>query len=201
VAVLGLAGIGVRDSGGTLGRAGVVTTSVDGPELAPADEPTAEDRAAAIRALAHPDRLRQVFGSALYSSPDAQAQAQVVCTLVARLLQCRHAAVSLLAADRAITVATEVNADRVEVALAQAVCQMVVHVGRPYVIVDATTNALLDVSVVKQGVLRCYLGAPLVLHGQVVGALCVYGQDRRPWTVPEVELVQAFAAILTTGQP
>lgn len=162
--------------------------------------PTDEERRDAIRALAHPDRLREVFASALFRDDyGIRDQAQAICTLVARLLKCQHAAVNLLTDDRQIAVVTA-GADLAPAVkgLNQSVCQHVVTMGEPYIVVDACENALINhTELVKKGLLRCYLGVPLVRHRkQVIGALCVFDSTTRQWSLDDVTLLQAFADLL-----
>lgn len=161
-------------------------------------EPTAQERADALRALANPDRLRAVFGSVLYRDDSALVRARNLCTMAGRLLRCEHVAVNLLTSDQQITVAISAgSADPNPKPVQQAVCQYVTVRGQSFIIVDAEANLELDASqVMIEAGMRCYLGVPLVHDGQVIGALCAYGGSARQWTLDEVRLLQAWAEVL-----
>lgn len=161
-------------------------------------EPTEQERRDALRVLAHPVRLKEVFGSVLYKPGTAQEKARDICTLVARLMRCEHAAVNLLTADSEVTVAVETGRTLpLPHELNQSVCQYVVTTGEPFVVVDACENRLLTpLEALAAHNMRCYLGVPLVHGTQVIGALCVYGAASRQWTLDEVTMMQAWAEVL-----
>lgn len=169
-------------------------TDVDG--LAPeSPAPSSDEWRDAIRVLANVDRLREVFGSALYQRK-LEVQAQNICTMVARLLRCPYAAVDLITGDSQVAIAARGFA-AAKAPLSQSICQYVVAMGEPYVIVDASKNKrLTGVDLVANGTLVCYLGAPLVRKDQVIGALCVFDSSDRRWTLDEVSLLTAFAQLL-----
>lgn len=158
----------------------------------PADD---QEWADAVRVLANPDRLKEVFASALYRGGMVE-RAQTVCTLAARMLRCDYAAVDLITDEHAVAIATVGLAAGI-VPVTQSVCRYAVASGKPFMVVDAAENRrLIEIELVANGVLRCYLGAPLVRGDQVIGALCVFSPQTREFTENEVELLVSFAAVL-----
>jgi GAF domain-containing protein len=65
--------------------------------------------------------------------------------------------------------------------------------GRPVVIKDSLTNLMLADNPHVE-VVRTYLGIPLVVRDEVVGALCVYDSEPREWTDEDERELAAMAA-------
>ena len=110
--------------------------------------------------------------------------------LAADLLSAPHCQVSLIAEDQVVAsvfgldLAPEQRTSPADDSL----CSVTVELGAPFVVGDARLDERVrDLPAVVDGVLRGYLGVPLVTQtGLVLGALCVFDPQPRTWTSHDV---------------
>lgn len=83
-------------------------------------------------------------------------------------------------------------------ALEDSLCTVTVLSGDVLVAADARSHPwLVDLPPVVSGAVGSYLGVPLLLaDGTAVGALCVYGPDKREWSARDVGLTCDVADIV-----
>ena len=124
-----------------------------------------------------------------------------VTRLVRGVLDVPVCLVSLIDEDRQVFKSAaglaEPWATRRETPLTHSFCRHVVAADAPLVVTDARTDprvrgnpAIDELKVVA------YLGVPLRLSGQPIGALCAIADSPRAWTEREVDLMHDFAAII-----
>jgi signal transduction histidine kinase len=79
-------------------------------------------------------------------------------------------------------------------------CQYAVQSSAPLVIGDTAGDPLYrKVPTVKSLGVAAYLGVPLVIEGQPIGALCVIDRKPRAWTAREVQALTDLAAVALDG--
>lgn len=77
---------------------------------------------------------------------------------------------------------------------ADSLCTVTVEAAETVVVGDAHTDPRVrDLPPVASGAVGSYLGVPVLSAGHVVGALCVFSAEVRPWTAEEVEIVEHLA--------
>jgi PAS domain S-box-containing protein len=116
---------------------------------------------------------------------------------VARLLGAPSAQVSVISDVQTVVGGTGAGAHAVgiESPAADSLCTVTVGAAEPVRVDDATRDPrVADLSPVAGGGVGAYLGVPLLAHGHVVGALCVYGPEPRTWSDDEVRLLEVLAA-------
>jgi len=116
--------------------------------------------------------------------------------LAAQLLGTSSAQVSLLTDVDAVAGGTGAEAHRAgdENALDQALCSLTAAAGAPLAIPDTWSDARVShLTPVTTGGLRSYLGVPLTVGAEVVGAVCVGGPDVRQWSAQDVDVLQQVA--------
>ncbi|MGZ6734712.1 MAG: SpoIIE family protein phosphatase [Nocardioides sp.] len=115
--------------------------------------------------------------------------------LAARIMSASAAQISLIdeeqhvvgAAGRAVTLPGRIP-------VTQSLCARVASDGEPLRIADAAIDPrVADLRPVTHGVLGAYLGVPLRVAGVVVGALCVFEETPRSWTVEEEGVLESLA--------
>ena len=124
-------------------------------------------------------------------------------TLAARVLATPIGSVSLVDADRQVQAAhyglPAAIPPGAETPLDMSFCRFTVAVARVIAIddtrLDPRTRAMR--SVTELGI-HAYLGAPLVLYGEPIGALCVMDRAPRAWTDGDAETLLALGAAVTT---
>lgn len=147
-------------------------------------------------AVADPDRLRAVYGSAFFDA-DRQQQIQSVCAAAAQLLEADRGSVVMIVEDEAVVVASTRAGEAVAHPVKQSYCQNLVRTGEPLSIEDSTTHALVCTTEASMvGGVRSYLGVPLVRKSQIIGALCVWCYRERTWKPAEVSVLTSFASAL-----
>ncbi|WP_282944472.1 SpoIIE family protein phosphatase [Cellulomonas endometrii] len=119
--------------------------------------------------------------------------------LASRLLAAPASQVSLLGEDfqtvgAAGGIITGATGQRTQIA--DSVCRITAGLGTPLVVPDATVDQRLrEITAVNDGLVRAYLGVPLVgKDGRVVGAMCVYDAQVRAWSRDDVLLLSDLAA-------
>jgi GAF domain-containing protein len=147
-------------------------------------------------AINDPERLRAVYGSTFFDA-DRQQQIESVCAAAAQLLEADRGSVVMIVEDEAIVIASTRAGEAVAHPVKQSYCQNLVKTGEPLCISDSTTHALVCMTEASMvGGVRSYLGVPLVRHGQIIGALCVWCYRDRSWNSAEVSVLTSFAAAL-----
>ena len=144
------------------------------------------------RRLQDPARLSAVT-AALGLVPWHQ-QARTIAELARQMLRTEIAEVNLVSDTTMHCIASAGGAER-EVAVGLSFCQHAVGTGRSVVVYESTTHPLVADSPAAQR-LHCYLGIPLTVDGQVLGALCVAGEEPREWTELEISLLTELAETL-----
>ncbi len=77
----------------------------------------------------------------------------------------------------------------------ESVCAVTVAEGGPLVVSDATTDSRTrHLPPVHDGTVGTYLGIPLMVRGQAVGSLCVYGPEVRTWEDHDLALLRQLSA-------
>lgn len=75
------------------------------------------------------------------------------------------------------------------------VCAVTVAEGEPLVVSDASRDPRTQhLAPVRDGVVGAYLGIPLLVRGQLVGSLCVYGPEPHTWSDRDLALLQQLSA-------
>lgn len=146
--------------------------------------------------LADPSRL-----DALAQAPWQGAwrdRARVLVRLAAQMLGVDIAEVNLVSDRLMECVASAADDERV-LPVRESFCQHVVGTGGAVVVYDSLTSPLLA-GHPSAAVARSYLGLPLTSHGQVLGALCVVGEQPHRWTDVEVCLLTELADALMEGE-
>lgn len=85
-----------------------------------------------------------------------------------------------------------------QTALSFSLCQYVVMDRKPLVVGDLRRDPRLrtNLAVTELG-FTSYLGAPLIVQGEVVGALCVIDRQPRDWTSADIETVISLSNVTT----
>lgn len=139
--------------------------------------------------LSDPQRLRAVDRARELW----RERAQVIAQLAAQMLGAEIAQVNLVTGDVVEPLAS--SAEPLTVPTGQSYCQHVLGSARAVVVYDSLTDGRVR-DLPHSGAVRCYLGIPLRLDGQVTGVLCVAGRSPRPWTEAEVGLLTEIATSL-----
>lgn len=118
--------------------------------------------------------------------------------LAAELLETDRAQVSLLAEEQVVAsvFGTSLTSEQRTGPLADSLCTVTVRLGAPFAVSDAHADPRVrDLPPVTSGVVRAYLGVPLVTtSGLTLGALCVYDDEPRSWSVRDVGVLSELAA-------
>ena len=118
--------------------------------------------------------------------------------LAADLLEAPRAQVSLLAEEQVVASAfgLELGPGERVGALADSLCTVTVKLGAPFAVADALEDdRVRDLPPVRSGMVRSYLGVPLVTTtGLTLGALCVYDDHPRTWSPRDVGVLGELAA-------
>jgi GAF domain-containing protein len=149
------------------------------------------------RAMSDPARLVVVdFLLAIVKEADLQEKCLVIAMAAKERLQVEHAEVNLLNGSGDIFIAGDSLSPQVGVSRKNSYCRLNLS-GRPVVIKDSLANLMLVDNPYRERV-RSYLGAPVIVQDEVVGVVCVYGDEPREWTAEEEqELVQMAAGVAT----
>ena len=150
-------------------------------------------------ALRRPRRVAALRASGILDAPPAPNLGRLA-ELAAELFGTPAASVSLLDADRHLAVARFGTLDGApdagaELALDYSICRFTVTAAAPVAIDDTRLDARTrgSAAVTELGVLA-YLGAPVVVHGEPIGALCVFDCRPRQWSGAQVGSLAAVAA-------
>src|SRR4051794_40416187 len=118
--------------------------------------------------------------------------------LASQLLGTTSAYVSLLADAQTIAGSSglpdEISAGS-ELPLTDALCAVTVATRQPVTVTDARADArVATLPAVTSGLIGAYLGVPIRAdQGRVVGALCVFAGEPRPWSDSDVSLLSQLA--------
>ena len=116
--------------------------------------------------------------------------------LAARLLRTTSADVSLISDVQTVMGGTGASAAAVgsDSATEDSVCAVTVASGAALIVADAITDPRVrQLAPVQAGVVGSYLGVPLVVREQLVGALCVYDPKPRQWSDQDLLLLEQLA--------
>ncbi|OBB57754.1 hypothetical protein A5757_18070 [Mycobacterium sp. 852013-51886_SCH5428379] len=148
--------------------------------------------------LSDATRLEALHGTGLMTGEQGQALDRVA-KLTAEALGTRYAAISLVDKDTQLLAGCSVtDADFVRSRPIQlSVCKFAVVAGRPLIVEDTTAHPLLAKHpVVTSGEVLAYAGVLLTDDdGNIVGTLCIWDDHPRPWTGPQIQLLEDFAAL------
>lgn len=160
---------------------------------------TLDDRAIGLRdaARSSPARLAAVHATGLLDS-DVEEVFDRLTRLAVRLLGVPAAFISLVDADRDFYKSAcgfgEPLASVREVT-GPTFCHFTVQRTEPLVIPDTAADPLYrDVPTVKTLGVAAYVGVPLIIAGQTVGAFCTIDTHPRAWTTDEVEVLVELGA-------
>ncbi len=133
-------------------------------------------------------------------------QARRIAEMAAGMLHAPHAEVNIVTADEQITVAAVDRYQLVEPPIArtrgEGWCQNVVALSDTLAIEDGETHPLVrETDIAKSGRIKSYLGAPIVLGDNVIGALCVYDEDARSWSEDDANRLTMLADVVSSSSP
>jgi len=152
--------------------------------------------------LANSDRLAALHTTGLLDSPPELAFDRIT-GLVTRALNAPVALISLLDKDREFFKSCVGLPDpwctQRQVPLSHSLGQYVVDRREPFVVPDAS----LESTVIHNGAVdelgaMAYLGVPLELSGEVIGALAAIDSVPRAWSDVEIDILQDLAAMVMT---
>ena len=160
------------------------------------------DHDAVVAALRRPRRVAALRASGVLDAPATPALVRLA-TLAARALATPIGSVSLVDADRQVQAAhyglPAAIPPGAETPLEMSFCRFTVAVAAAVAIddtrLDPRTRAMR--SVTELGI-HAYLGAPLLLYGEPIGALCVMDREPRAWSAGDAEMLVALSAAVTT---
>ncbi len=150
-----------------------------------------------------PDRLAALQRTGLLDSPTVRSFDRLT-RLASLLLRTPAAYVSLVDADRQVFKSQlglpEPWATRRETPLLNSFCRHVVEDGRPLIINDTSTHALVrDNPAIAELRIAAYVGIPLqTAEGHVLGSFCVIDRQPRIWTPGEIGVLSDLAASVMT---
>jgi PAS domain S-box-containing protein len=156
-----------------------------------APEPQVFTRAASSR----PTRGESVRRLAA-AAQDSRALDRIA-ALAARLLGATSGHVALLTDVQTVVGAVGASKDVVGLSspAEESLCSLTVAAGAAVVVTDAADDdRVAHFPVVRAGELGAYLGVPLRVDGEPVGALCVYDAEPRAWTSDDAQLLEELVA-------
>ncbi|MET1038129.1 MAG: SpoIIE family protein phosphatase [Aeromicrobium sp.] len=121
--------------------------------------------------------------------------------LASRLLQTPSAHVSLISDVQTVVggVGDSAGAVGLDTPADESVCSVTVGTRAPVMIENARLDPRVRfLTAVRSGTVGSYLGVPLVVRDETVGALCVYGPEPRDWTDQDLALLEQLAASAVT---
>lgn len=156
-----------------------------------------------VRAVVRdPARVQAVRSIGLLDTP-AEESFDRLTRLAASLLDAPIAIVNLVDEDRqffksCIGIAEPLASER-EMPVEHSFCQHAMAAGDPLVLPDTRKHPLYrtNPNIVAMGIVA-YLGIPLVLDGQALGALCVIDHVPHAWTSVQVQILSDLAASVLT---
>jgi PAS domain S-box-containing protein len=152
--------------------------------------------------LVDPGRLAVLRQTNLLDSPADEAFDRIA-RLAARLLELPIVLVSLVDQDRLFLKAClglpEPWASARQLPLSHSLCQQLLVTRRPLVIPDTGRDPPgRDHQVVSELGVGAYLGVPLIVSGQVLGAVCAADRRPRDWAEDDLATLADLAAMLVT---
>jgi diguanylate cyclase (GGDEF)-like protein len=151
--------------------------------------------------ISDPGRLAAVAKTGLLDGAPQESFERLV-RLASRFLDAPVAFIGLVAAEREFFIGEvglppEVAARR-EFPLELGVCRHVVELGRPLVVPDARDDAILrESSLLLLYPTFAYVGFPLRVGHETVGAFCAVEPAARAWSPEELETLEDLAALAT----
>ena len=141
-----------------------------------------------------PARVRALMRTGLVASDKVPALERLT-RLAGRLFETPIAALSLIDASHQWIKASVGLDDVREIPLSESFCKFSVESGQSFVVDDTTSHPVtaLDATL-RDGAIRAYLGAPLVLRdGHALGSLCVADHKPRRWSPDQIEMLEELA--------
>ncbi len=130
-----------------------------------------------------PERLGQ---AQRYAAQTARREAQRIVLLAIEYLNADHAAINVITQDGQVTISSTdvaVDAPGAIRPREQSWCQHVIAIGDVLAVREGRSHALVaGTEPAISGEVASYLGYPIVVQGEIVGALCVYDDLPREWT-------------------
>jgi serine phosphatase RsbU (regulator of sigma subunit)/PAS domain-containing protein len=140
---------------------------------------------------------RQLAAARLMPGVGGNPAVDRLAQLAARLLDAPSAQISLLTTEQIVAAGSGLPAGTVgrASALAESLCTVTASANAPLLISDAPhDDRVAGLAPVASGAVQAYLGVPLANSvGRVVGALCVFGPEPRPWSEVEVGILERLA--------
>lgn len=132
---------------------------------------------------------------------DDRAAMDHLAGLASRLLGTRSAHVSLISDVQTVVggVGDSAGVVGLDSPSHESVCSVTVGTQAPVMIEDAKVDPRVRfMDAVRSGVVGSYLGVPLTVREETVGALCVYDPSPRHWTDQDLVLLEQLAASVVT---
>lgn len=115
--------------------------------------------------------------------------------LTARLTGSPYAQVSILTDRQVVAGLHGLELPERDGPLEASLCTVAAAGEGPLVVTDARADErVVGLPPVHSGLVGSYLGVPVVVGGEIIAVLCVYGPDPRSWTPEDVRLVEDMAA-------
>lgn len=140
-----------------------------------------------------PVAARAQYAARLAAGRSAVPALDRLSALAARLLGAESAQVSLVTDEQVVLGGTGAAVSSVGLSspAEDSLCTVTVESRAPLAVADATTDPRVrHLPPVTSGAVASYLGVPLVSRDHVVGALCVFGAEPRPWHEDDVALLE-----------
>ncbi len=132
-----------------------------------------------------------------YLAQTARKEAQRIAILAIERLNADHAQINVITKTDQVTIAsTDVAVDAPNSVRPRegSWCQHVVGTGDVLAIEDGSRHAMVrDTEEAQTGEIASYLGHPIRMRGEVVGALCVFDDQAREWTTEDVRRLGQLA--------
>jgi GAF domain-containing protein len=132
-----------------------------------------------------------------YIAQTARKEAQRIALLAMERLNADHAQINVITKNDQVTVAsTDVAVDAPNTVQPRegSWCQHVVGTGDVLAIEDGSRHAMVKhTEAAVTGQVVSYLGHPIRVGGEVIGALCVFDDQERAWTDDDVRMLAQLA--------
>jgi GAF domain-containing protein len=143
-------------------------------------------------------RLAALHGTGLMGGANRE-QLDRIASLTAEALGARYAAISLVDQDTQLLAGCSIDDDDFVRSrpIQFSVCKFAVVAGRPLIVEDMAAHPLLSTHpTVTAGDVLAYAGVLLTDDdGNIIGTLCIWDDHPRPWSGPQVQLLEDFAEI------
>ncbi|MXG90026.1 SpoIIE family protein phosphatase [Nocardioides flavescens] len=146
-------------------------------------------------ATSHPSRGE--LARRLSGAPHDTRSLDRIAALAARLLGASSGQIALLSDEQLVIGGAGASAGAVgrRSPAEESVCSLTVEADAEVVITDAANDDRAEhFPVVRAGTVAAYVGVPLRIDGEPVGALCVYAEEPRTWSSEDVHVLEELVA-------